>query len=54
MSATTVRDSVTGATVTASHDGHFITVSDDGVIVLHLSRSAALELAQQLVAAASA
>ena len=53
MSAEPVRDSITGDAVTATHDGHFVTVSD-GVPVLHLSQSAALKLAQQLIAAAEA
>ena len=54
MSAATIRDSVTGAKVAAVRDAYHVLVVDDGVSVLHLSRSAALELARQLTEAANA
>jgi len=53
MSAELV-DSITGSAVAVTYDGHFVTVIDNQVTVLHLSKSAALALAAQLIEAAGA
>lgn len=45
------RDAVSGGVVTASHDGHHVVITDDGVDVLHLTPASALLLAQQILAA---
>lgn len=50
----TIRDSVTDAKVAAVRDAYHVLVVEGGVSILHLSRSAALELARQLTEAASA
>ena len=47
------RDSITGGPITATRDGHFVKIVDDGVDVLHLTPAAAVELARQIIESAT-